>query len=49
MALMLDEPRHANCIAKGPCVCYVLAREDFEVLIGSMANITQVRAVDGEG
>ena len=44
---MLDEPRHANCISKGPSVCYVLSREDFEVLIGSMANITQVGETAG--
>lgn len=45
MALMLDEPRHANCISKGPCTCYVLSREDFESLIGSMQNITQTLAM----
>ena len=39
MALMLDEPRHANVIARGPVQALVLEREDFEELLGSLQNV----------
>ena len=39
MALMLDEPRHANVYAKGPVQTLVLEREDFEDLLGSLQNV----------
>ena len=42
MALMLNEPRHANCIATGgPVTCYVLSRNNFMLILGGMDRITQ--------
>ena len=39
MALMLDEPRHANVIAVGPCQCLSLDRDDFDELLGPLHEI----------
>ena len=45
MALMLNEPRHANCIATGgPVTCFVLSRENFMLILGGMDQITQTLA-----
>eukprot|EP00614_Pseudopedinella_elastica_P011081 CAMPEP_0172595798 /NCGR_PEP_ID=MMETSP1068-20121228/15442_1 /TAXON_ID=35684 /ORGANISM="Pseudopedinella elastica, Strain CCMP716" /LENGTH=644 /DNA_ID=CAMNT_0013394505 /DNA_START=15 /DNA_END=1946 /DNA_ORIENTATION=+ len=45
MALMLNEPRHANCIAfGGPVTCFVLSRENFMLILGGMDKITQTLA-----
>mmetsp|Transcript_34552 Transcript_34552/g.91733 ORF Transcript_34552/g.91733 Transcript_34552/m.91733 type:complete len:538 (+) Transcript_34552:963-2576(+) len=39
MALMLDEPRHANVIAIGPCKCLSLDRSDFDELLGPLQEV----------
>lgn len=39
MALMLDEPRHANVVAKGPVKCLTLQRDDFDALLGPLQTI----------
>ncbi|KAF0697027.1 Aste57867_12255 [Aphanomyces stellatus] len=39
MALMLNEPRQANCIAKGTVSCYVLGRQDFTNLLGPLRSL----------
>ena len=39
MALMLDEPRHANVIAVGPCKCLSLDRSDFDELLGPLQEV----------
>ena len=39
MALMLDEPRHANVIAVGPCKCLSLDRSDFDELLGPLQDV----------
>mmetsp|Transcript_9580 Transcript_9580/g.11597 ORF Transcript_9580/g.11597 Transcript_9580/m.11597 type:complete len:772 (+) Transcript_9580:51-2366(+) len=45
MALMLNEPRHANCIAVGGQVtCFVLSRDNFMLILGGMDKITQTLA-----
>ncbi len=37
MALMLDEPRHANCIAVSPkTTCFKLAKNDFLSMFGPL-------------
>ena len=36
MALMLDEPRHANVVAVGETLCLKLGRSDFEKLFGPL-------------
>lgn len=39
MALMLNETRHANCIAVGDVSCYTLDRAKFNVLLGSVQDL----------
>eukprot|EP00968_Pinguiococcus_pyrenoidosus_P000781 scaffold47_cov258-Pinguiococcus_pyrenoidosus.AAC.108 len=40
MALMLDEPRHANCIAvDGPVVCLTLNKKQFVELLGPVQQV----------
>ena len=40
MALLLNEPRHANCVAKGGrVVCYTLDKEKFSSLLGSLKEV----------
>ncbi|OQR96142.1 cGMP-dependent protein kinase [Achlya hypogyna] len=39
MALMLNEPRQANCIAKGKVACYVLGRNEFTQLLGPLRSL----------
>lgn len=39
MALMLDEPRHANCIAVGKVTCLSLDRAKFDMLLGSVQDV----------
>ncbi len=39
MALMLNEPRQANCIAKGNVTCYVLGRAEFTSLLGPLRTV----------
>jgi len=39
MALMLDEPRHANVVAKTPVKCLLLDRRDFNELLGPLQLI----------
>ncbi|CAK4677207.1 hypothetical protein LEN26_005249 [Aphanomyces euteiches] len=39
MALMLNEPRQANCIADGTVSCYVLGRQDFTNLLGPLRSL----------
>ncbi|OQS02634.1 cGMP-dependent protein kinase [Thraustotheca clavata] len=39
MALMLNEPRQANCIAKGKVACYVLGRTEFTQLLGPLRSL----------
>ncbi|RHY19526.1 hypothetical protein DYB32_010216 [Aphanomyces invadans] len=39
MALMLNEPRQANCIAHGTVSCYVLGRQDFTNLLGPLRSL----------
>ncbi|RQM28016.1 hypothetical protein B5M09_009822 [Aphanomyces astaci] len=39
MALMLNEPRQANCVAKGTVSCYVLGRQDFTNLLGPLRSL----------
>lgn len=36
---MLDEPRHANVIAVGPCKCLSLDRSDFDELLGPLQDV----------
>ena len=36
---MLDEPRHANCIAIGETRCLRLGRADFETLFGPLQEV----------
>jgi len=39
MAIMLDEPRQANCIAESEVVCYVISRETFDQTIGQLSDV----------
>lgn len=39
MALMLNETRHANCIASGPTQCLTLDRVSFDVLLGPVQEL----------
>lgn len=39
MALMLNETRHANCIAVGAVTCYTLDRAKFNILLGSVQDL----------
>ena len=39
MALMLNETRHANCIAVGETRCFTLDRTKFNVLLGSVQDL----------
>jgi serine/threonine protein kinase/CRP-like cAMP-binding protein len=39
MALMLDEPRHANCIAVGKVTCLSLDRAKFDMLLGPVQDV----------
>ena len=41
MALMLDEPRHANVIATEATTCYRITRFDFVRLFGSLQELLQ--------
>jgi len=42
MALMLDEPRHANCIAVSPRVtCFKLSKEDFMSMFGPLQDLLE--------
>jgi CRP-like cAMP-binding protein len=41
MALMLDEPRHANCIAVGNAVCFKLAKNDFLSMFGPLQALLE--------
>ena len=41
MALMLDEPRHANVIATAKCACFRISRYDFVRLFGSLQEMLQ--------
>ncbi len=41
MALMLEEPRAAHCIAKGPVSCLSLSRVEFFSLLGPIQNTLQ--------
>ena len=43
MALLLDEPRHANCIAEEDVVCYTLERGHFINLFGSLQSLLAER------
>ena len=43
MALMLNETRHANCIAVGETKCFTLDRSKFNVLLGSVQDLLQRR------
>ena len=38
-ALLRDEPRAADCIARGNCVCVALKREDFVAMLGPLGPI----------
>jgi len=38
-ALLRDEPRAADCIARGHCVCVALKREDFNSLLGPLGPL----------
>jgi len=39
MALMLNETRHANCVAVGDAQCYTLDRTKFSLLLGSVQDL----------
>ncbi|POM74052.1 CGMP-dependent protein Kinase [Phytophthora palmivora] len=39
MALVLNEPRQANCIAVGPVDCYVMDRSEFTKLLGPLRSL----------
>ena len=39
MALMLDEPRHANCIAQTNCICLTLDAEQFAELLAPVQSL----------
>lgn len=39
MALMLDESRHANCIAVGKVSCLCLDRQKFDMLLGPVQDV----------
>lgn len=39
MALMLNDTRHANCIAMGPVKCLSLDRHKFDMLLGSVQEV----------
>ncbi|KAJ8578639.1 hypothetical protein ON010_g564 [Phytophthora cinnamomi] len=39
MALVLNEPRQANCIAVGPVDCYVMDRAEFTKLLGPLRSL----------
>ena len=41
MALMLDEPRHANVIATAKTACFRISRYDFVRLFGSLQEMLQ--------
>ncbi len=41
MALMLEEPRAAHCIAQGPVSCLCLSRTEFFSLLGPIQNTLQ--------
>lgn len=43
MALMLDETRHANCIAVGPVKCLTLDRVKFDLLLGPVQALLTKR------
>ncbi len=39
MALMLNDKRHANCIAQGKVKCFTLTREKFDLLLGPVQEM----------
>jgi CRP-like cAMP-binding protein len=39
MALMLNETRHANCIAEGEVSCLTLDRSAFDILLGPVQEL----------
>ena len=39
MALMLNDTRHANCIAVGKVRCLSLSRKKFDILLGSVQDV----------
>jgi len=41
MALMLDEPRHANCIAEGDVTCLKLSKNDFLNMFGPLQALLE--------